>query len=131
MKSILIFDTNSERLQQLGLLLRLAKAPFHVVGSLEEACNQVATRPDALDRYDCLMINDIDTPKCGSSRLAILAQHRFPLPVLLVERFKLQAPAGELVFQEVDGLRVMRCQSVEINAALSLIASKPVTSAVA
>lgn len=123
MKSILIYDTNNERLCRLGLLLRLAKYPFHVVGSLEEACNQVATQEDSVDRYHCLLINNVDTPRFGDISLTKLAQHNFPLSILLIERFHSHGPKT-LAFQDVKQLQVLRCSPGDISEALSLVTGR-------
>lgn len=123
MQSILVYDSNHQRVAQLSLLLRLARYPFHLVGSLEEACNHVATLADADGLYRCLLVNDVASPAASEEILATLAHLRFPLDILLVERFQrrpvksTQRPGGDL-------LRVHRCRPEGINEALSILGTR-------
>lgn len=121
MKSVLVLDSDSERLRQLGMILRLARAPFHVVWSAEEACNHVATLPEATEEYLCLLVNNVDSPVRSKALLQVLQQQRFPLPVLLVERFPSPLPA--VATNDPDSPRLLRCRPDTINEMLAKLAS--------
>lgn len=123
MKSILVYDSNHERVGQLSLLLRLARYPFHLVGSLEEACNHVTTLEDAAELYRCLLVNNVDSPAATEEILATLTQLRFPLDILLVERF--QRPRSQTArYPGAENRHVLRCRPEGINEALSILSAR-------
>lgn len=122
MKSLLVLDTDPDRIRQLGLLLRLARYPFHVVWSAEEACNHVATHEESLERYLCLLINNADTPEKAEATLHALRHHDFPLCTLLVERYPRGLTNHPPAATQVN---VLRCCPEAISEILTTLSEHP------